>query len=518
MGLAVGMDLGTSRSTVAVIHRGIAVPIPDTRGRLEHPSVVHIPADGGPAVVGHDALPLLQTDPARTVFAIKRLLGRRATDADVKDAALALPYRVAADSDGLAAVDLGGGQLIGAVELTAHVVAHLRDLAQARVGQPVTDVVVTVPAHFGEVQREATRAAVMLAGLRVLRLVNEPTAAALSVMPPLRDGRYLVYDFGGGTFDVTVLERTEDVFRVMATGGDPALGGEDLTRLLAARLVDRVAPALRAMPLAWAGVLQQAEQAKVALSSETRVDVRVATHSRVPGRPALVTETVTRDDVDVCAAQLCFRSLQVVARVMSEAQVLPEDLDALLLVGGTSSVPAVRDAVLQSIPRPVAQGVLPSVAVAVGAARVAQQVLEGQSRSAGLLLDVVPQTVGVADGAGGFIPLLRRNMPLPCHAQVVLPTRRDGQGQMVVEVLQGNSVRAVENVTLGVLAVQGLPADRAGGVCVEVNVDLDANGLLQVVAVDLRSGRVHGSFARAVGHGPVDRPPPPDARRAGSAA
>lgn len=496
----VGMDLGTSRSVVAFVSGGVPVPIPDAAGRLELPSVVHF-AQAGEPWVGADAVPMLIDDPTHTVFAVKRLMGRPFHDATVREALRDRPYKVVRSEDGPHALVSVRGQTYTPAQVSALILRRLRSVAQERLGVPVRRAVITVPANFNDAQREATRAAALLAGLDVIRLVNEPTAAALSVHPPLPDGRWLIYDFGGGTFDVTVLERTGEVFRVLATGGDMALGGDDLDRALAdlcvRRFMERTGLDIRQNGRAMAELVQTCERAKLALTDRVDMPVRINGAAQGAFGPVALSETLTRADVTACAEPLAQRSLTVVREVIAAAQLTATDLHGILMVGGTSLVPSIREAVTEEVPRPLVPGVHPAAAVAMGAAKVAAQ-LTGQSATSDLLLDVVPHTVGVADSDGGFLPVIARHTALPASGKVALATRRDGQSQMMVEVLQGEAARAVDNVALGSLLVGGLGLAEAGTVEVEVNVELDVDGTLRVAAVDLSSGRVHGGFSRSL--------------------
>jgi molecular chaperone DnaK len=498
----VGIDLGTSRSSVAVVAGGVAVPIPDDEGRVDHPSVVHVPAGGEP-LVGHDAVPFLSSDPSNTLFAAKRLMGRAWHDPEVRRAVAERPYRVV-KGDGAWPVLEAGGRRFTPSEVGALVLRHLRTMAEKRLGVPVRRAVVAVPANFNDAQREATRVAAWLAGLDVVRLVNEPTAAALSIRPPLHNGAYLIYDFGGGTFDVTVLERSADVFRVLATQGDMALGGDDVDRAMA----DRVRAGFLAShqvdlhnnPGAWATLLQDCERNKIALSTTTEMPLRINNVANTPRGPVHLNVHMDRAWLAETAAPLLERSLVVTRAALARAGLGGQALRGLVLVGGTSQIPFVRQAAetalgLQSVP-----GVHPTAAVALGAAVLGALVSQGSGgvADAGLLLDVVPMTLGVGAPDGAFVPLIHRNAPLPAQARATMRTSRDGQRSLMVEVCQGDGARAVDNVQLGVLPVGDLPMAPAGGVAVDVLLDMDADGVLHVAAVEHDTGRVHTGFTRTL--------------------
>ncbi|MBI5496791.1 MAG: Hsp70 family protein [Deltaproteobacteria bacterium] len=499
MGPVVGIDLGTSRSSVAWSSRGLCVAIPDDEGRVDHPSVVHYPA-GGPAVAGHDAVPFLIDAPAHTVFAAKRLIGRAWVDPEVRAAVGARPYRVVKGDGNYPLISLHGGTVAPSA-VSADVLRHLRALAERRLGVPVRRAVVAVPANFNDAQREATRVAAWQAGLEVLRLVNEPTAAALSIAPPLPDGTFLIYDFGGGTFDVTVLERSADVFRVIATGGDMALGGDDMDRAMAERIrqqfLEEHGVDLRETPSTWATLLHACERAKIALAVHDEMPVRLNHVGRRGGVPLHLSVSVTRAWLAHTVAPLVQRSLAVTREVLRAAGLAAPALDGVVMVGGTSQVPAVRAAVAAELGRPPVPGVHPTAAVALGAAALAEQVAGGAGR-AGLLLDVVPQPLGLAAPDGGVVPLFARNTPVPAHAEAVVGTTRDGQRALSLSVVQGESPRAVDNVELGHLLVADLPMGAAGQVRVQVCAEMDQDGMLHVAAVDLQTGRVHGAFTRTL--------------------
>lgn len=497
----VGIDLGTSRSSVAMVAGGVAVPIPDDEGRVDHPSMVYVPPHG-PPVVGHDAVPFLSSDPANTLFAAKRLMGRAWHDPEVKRAVAARPYRVV-KGDGAWPVLEAGGRTFTPSQVGALVLGHLRGLAEKRLGVPVRRAVVAVPANFNDAQREATRVAAWEAGLEVVRLVNEPTAAALSIRPPLQDGTYVIYDFGGGTFDVTVLERSADVFRVLATQGDMALGGDDIDRAMAMRVRDEFLAAhhvdLHNNPAVWAALLRDCERNKIALSTATEMPLRINNVAHTSHGPLNVNVHMDRAWLRNTSAALLDRSLAVTRAALERAALGTTPLRGLVLVGGTSQIPFIREAAEQALGLKSVPGVHPTAAVALGAAVLGALVTQGRGvADAGLLLDVVPMTLGVGAPDGAFVPLIHRNTPLPAHARTMLRTNRDGQRSLTVEVAQGDGSRAVDNVQLGVLPVADLPMAPAGGVAVEVLLDMDADGVLHVAAVEQDTGKVHTGFMRTL--------------------
>jgi molecular chaperone DnaK len=498
--VVVGIDLGTSRSAVAIVDNGMPVPIPDDQGRTEHPSVVHFPERGDP-IVGHAAVPFLVKDPANTVFAAKRLIGRPFHDREVKAARAVRPYALVKGAGEAAATLIQvRGRAITPSQVSAEVLRHLKDLASRRLGKPVKRAVIGCPANFNEAQREATRVAASLAELEVVRVVNEPTAASLSVHPPLPDGVYLVYDFGGGTFDVTVLDRTANVFRVLATQGVMELGGDDVDRALANRLADDLAREsgvdLRRDPSRWASLVAESERLKIALSQYDSMPLRMNAVGRNAAGVVNLVRTVDRALLGSVADALIAQSLRVVEETMDRAKVKPGDLSGLLLVGGSSQMPAVRNAVERMTGKRATPGVNPSGAVALGAAVLASGLTSQEGASTNLLLDVMPFTLGIAAHDGSFLPVVPRNSALPWAGTTTLVTHYDGQSEMPIRVLQGEGVRAVDNVLLGIMKVSGLAVAKKGEVEVEVHLEVECNGDLRVAAVDLSTGRVHDGFVR----------------------
>ncbi|MBF5045906.1 Hsp70 family protein [Aggregicoccus sp. 17bor-14] len=483
----VGIDLGTTHSVIATVSAEDGRPrlIPTRTGARLTPSVVGI-TRAGERLVGERAQLLAETQPDNVAWATKRFIGRRYTPELAAAAKSVVPYALHPGPAGDVRVKLGG-RVLPLTQVSAAVLGELKLDAEAYFGRPVRRCVVTVPAHFDDSQRQATREAASIAGLEVLRLVNEPTAAALAYgLSRGFSGRALVFDLGGGTFDVSVLDVREGVFEVKATGGDAQLGGEDFDQRIVQWLLAQVDPqqrdAVARDPLSLSRLKVTAERAKRALTDAEEVAIDL---EGLAGGCSVHT-ALTRAFFEALSEPLSRRCLEVCERVLREAKLGPEELDAVLLVGGMTRVPLVRRLVTATFGRPPAEGVHPDEAVALGAAVHAAE-LEAK-RGDTLLLDVAGHSLGVGMMGGIVRHLIARNTPVPVAVREVFHPAAHHQTEVRIPVYQGESTRADENTQLGEVVLRELQAAERGQTPVEVSFELSTEGTLSVRVTDLNTG------------------------------
>ena len=492
----IGIDLGTTNSVVATVIDHRVEVIRDGKGRALHPSVVaFLPT--GETVIGQRARARRVIDPLNTVFSAKRIIGRPYQDPITQNMIGHLPYRVieGQNQEPLIVTRAGTAPVI---DISAMVLEYMRELAQSQLGVPVRHCVVTVPANFSDGQREATRRAAQKAGMQVLRILNEPTSAALAYGHARQLNRRLaVFDLGGGTFDLTLLEVRDGLYEVLATTGDPFLGGDDFDNAVADHLAmgflrqHRVD--LNAAPESRARLLQAAEEIKVELSSSYTAQGVVPDMAYGDGgRPLSLEFNMTRADFDGLIAPFVSRAMALTEQVLREARTTPDTIDEVVLVGGSTLVPMVRDHVARFFGKQPLSDVNPLQVVAAGAALQAHALFappEQQGVAVGLLMDVTSHSLGIATAGGYTEFLIEKNTPIPAEGTRVFTTAREDQDMVRIRICQGQGKRFDDNAVLGQLELTGLRRAARSEIQVQVTFLVDANGILQVSARDLQTGR-----------------------------
>jgi molecular chaperone DnaK len=488
MAKVVGIDLGTTNSVVAVVEGGNPTVMANQEGSRLTPSVVGFTKDEE-ILVGQVAKRQAITNPENTVFSIKRFMGRRYDE--VLGEIKLVPFKVVKASNGDVRVEIRGKHY-APPEISAMILRKLKEAAEAYLGEKVSQAVITVPAYFNDSQRQATKDAGKIAGLDVLRIINEPTAAALAYgMDKKKDQTIAVYDLGGGTFDVSVLEIGEGVFEVKATNGDTHLGGDDFDQ----RVIDWIAGEfkkehgidLQKDRMALQRLKEAAEKAKCELSTTIQTEINLPFITADASGPKHLVLTLTRAKLEALVADLVDRTLGPCRQAMQDAGVTPKDIDEVILVGGQTRMPKVREVVKQLFGKEPHMGVNPDEVVAVGAA-VQAAVLTGEVKDL-LLLDVTPLSLGIETLGGVMTPLIQRNTTIPTKKSEVFTTAADNQTSVEVHVLQGERPMARDNRTLGKFHLVGIPPAPRGVPQVEVTFDIDANGILNVSAKDSATGR-----------------------------
>ncbi len=490
MGKIIGIDLGTTNSVVAVMQGGEPVVIPSAEGERLVPSVVAVNTNGE-RLVGRVARNQAVINPNNTVYSVKRFMGRRYDDAEVQHAIGRLPYKVSKAPNGDARV-LMGGREYSPPEISAMVLAKLKSDAEAYLGETVTQAVITVPAYFNDSQRNATKDAGKIAGLEVLRIINEPTASSLAYGLDKKENEIIaVYDLGGGTFDISILDVGDGVFQVRSTSGDTYLGGDDFDERIIEHLVSEYKKEngvdLRADRQALQRLKEAAEKAKIELSSTMQAEINLPFITADATGPKHLTTTLTRSRLEQLTMDLVERSLGPVKQALKDAGMSPSEVDEIVLVGGMTRMPAVQDAVRKLFNKDPHRGVNPDEVVAIGAA-IQAGVLGGDVKDI-LLLDVTPLTLSVETLGGVASPMIDRNTTIPTRKAQIYSTASDNQSQVEIHVVQGERPLAAENKSLGKFILDGIPPAARGVPQVEVTFDLDANGILKVRAQDKATGR-----------------------------
>jgi len=490
MAKVIGIDLGTTNSCVAVMEGGKPKVIENVEGARTTPSIVAFAKDGE-RLIGQPAKRQAVTNPDNTVFAVKRLIGRRFDDPVTKKDTELVPYTIVRGSNGDAWVQ-AGGEDYSPSQISAFILQKMKETAEAYLGENVTQAVITVPAYFNDAQRQATKDAGKIAGLEVLRIINEPTAAALAYGLEKNDGKTIaVYDLGGGTFDISVLEIGDGVFEVKATNGDTFLGGEDFDAKLVQFLADDFKKAegidLTKDKLALQRLKEAAEKAKIELSSAQTTEVNLPFITADANGPKHLVKTINRAELERLVEDLIQRTLEPCRKALADAGVKGSAIDEVVLVGGMTRMPKVRQIVKEFFGKEPHTGVNPDEVVAIGAA-IQAGVLQGDVKDV-LLLDVTPLSLGIETLGGVFTRMIDRNTTIPTKKSQVYSTADDGQQAVTIRVFQGEREMAADNKLLGQFDLVGIPPAPRGVPQIEVTFDIDANGLVNVSAKDKGTGK-----------------------------
>jgi molecular chaperone DnaK len=490
VGKLIGIDLGTTNSCVAVMEGGAPQVIPNQEGARTTPSIVGFTAKGE-RLVGQIAKRQALTNPKNTVFAVKRLIGRKFASPECEQARRFMPFQIVEAQNGDVSIQIED-KVYSPPEISSFVLAKLKAAAEDYLGEPVEDAIITVPAYFTDPQRQATKDAGLIAGLKVSRILNEPTAAALAYGLKNAKGQYVaVYDLGGGTFDITILEMADGLFQVRATGGDTFLGGEDFDQRiidwLIAEFLRETGIDLRQDRMALQRLKEAAEKAKCELSTAQQTEIVLPFISADASGPKHLNTVLTRQKYEALTDELLDRTIEPCRRCLSDAGMRAEQIDEVLLVGGQTRAPKVTEVVRKVFGKEANRAVNPDEGVAMGAA-IQTGIIQGEVKDL-VLLDVTPHTLGIETKDGTFTPLIERNSTIPTRKSRVFTTVADNQTRVEVHVLQGESDMAAYNKSLAKFELTNIPPAPKGVPQIEVSFEIDVNGIVSVGAQDQATGR-----------------------------